>query len=84
MKNLSELRSFILGEMAKDPEHAMTKTKLEKIVYSFHHPRSASGGRNIRNRESLTDYIARYTHEMENGTRSIDDQELQRVYHSVR
>ena len=23
----------------------MTKTKLEKIVYSFHHPRSASGGR---------------------------------------
>ena len=24
MKNLSELRSFILGEMAKDPEHAMT------------------------------------------------------------
>ena len=47
-KNLSELRSFILGEMAKDPEHAMTKTKLEKIVYSFHHPRSASGGRNIR------------------------------------
>ena len=69
MKNLSELRSFILGEMAKDPEHAMTKTKLEKIVYSFHHPRSASGGRNIRNRESLTDYIARYTREMEDGTR---------------
>lgn len=68
-KNLSELRSFILGEMAKDPEHAMTKTKLEKIVYSFHHPRSASGGRNIRNRESLTDYIARYTREMEDGTR---------------
>ncbi len=68
-KNLSELRSFILGEMAKDPEHAMTKTKLEKIVYSFHHPRSASGGRNIRSRESLTDYIARYTHEMEDGTR---------------
>lgn len=69
MKNLSELRSFILGEMAKDPEHAMTKTKLEKIVYSFHHPRSASGGHNIRSRESLTDYITRYTHEMEAGTR---------------
>lgn len=69
MKNLSELRSFILGEMAKDPEHAMTKTKLEKIVYNFHHPRSVSGGRNIRNRESLTDYIARYTREMEDGTR---------------
>ncbi|WP_303275308.1 phage integrase SAM-like domain-containing protein, partial [uncultured Alistipes sp.] len=69
MKNLSELRSFILGEMAKDPEHAMTKTKLEKIVYSFHHPRSASGGRGIRSRESLTDYMARYTREMEAGTR---------------
>lgn len=69
MKNLSELRSFILGEMAKDPEHAMTKTKLEKIVYSFHHPRSASSGRGIRSRESLTDYIARYVHEMEAGTR---------------
>lgn len=69
MKNLSELRSFILGEMAKDPEHAMTKTKLEKIVYNFHHPRSMSGGRCIRNRESLTDYIARYTREMDNGTR---------------
>lgn len=69
MKNLSELRSFILGEMAKDPEHAMTKTKLEKIVYSFHHPHSVSGGRGIRSRESLTDYIARYTREMEDGTR---------------
>jgi len=68
-KNLSELRSFILGEMAKDPEHAMTKTKLEKIVYSFHHPRSASGGHDIRSRESLTDYMARYTREMEAGTR---------------
>ena len=69
VKNLSELRSFILGEMAKDPEHAMTKTRLEKIVYSFHHPRSNSGGRGIRSRESLTDYIARYTREMEDGTR---------------
>ena len=39
-KNLSELRSHILGEIAKDPEHAMTKTRLEKIIYSFHHPRS--------------------------------------------
>jgi len=55
--------------MVKDPEHAMTKTKLEKIVYSFHHPRSMSGGRSIRSRESLTDYIARYTREVENGTR---------------
>ena len=27
-KNLSELRSHILGEIAKDPEHAMTKTRL--------------------------------------------------------
>ena len=66
---LAELRSFILGEMAKDPKHAMTKTKLEKIIYSFHHPRSVSGGRNTRSRESLTDYIARYTREMEDGTR---------------
>lgn len=69
MKNLSELRSFILGEMAKDPEHVMTKTKMEKIVYSFHHPRSVSSGRSIHSRESLTDYIARYTHEMEVGIR---------------
>lgn len=66
---LAELRSCILGEMAKDPEHAMTKTKLEKIIYSFHHPRSVSGSRNARSRESLTDYIARYTREMEDGTR---------------
>ncbi len=47
----------------------MTKTKLEKIVYSFHHPRIVSGGRNIRSRELLTDYMARYTREMEAGTR---------------
>mgnify|MGYP000464826037 CR=1 FL=1 len=44
-KNLSELRSHILGEIAKDPEHAMTKTRLEKIIYSFHHPRSLTSGR---------------------------------------
>ena len=35
MKNLSELRSFILGEIAKDPEYAMTKTKLEKSMRSI-------------------------------------------------
>ena len=69
MKNLSELRSFILGEIAKDPEHAMTKTKLEKIIYSFHHPRSVVGGKQVRSRESLNDYIIRYVHEMENGER---------------
>ena len=34
-KNLAELRSHILGEITKDPEHAMTKTRLEKIIYSF-------------------------------------------------
>lgn len=66
---LAELRSFILSEMAKDPEHAMTKTKLEKIIYSFHHPHNVSNGRNTPSRESLTDYIARYTREMEDGTR---------------
>ena len=69
MKNLSELRSFILGEIARDPEHAMTKTKLEKIIYSFHHPRSVVNGKRVRSRESLTDYIARYVHEMESGER---------------
>ena len=69
MKNLSELRSFILGEMTKDPEHAMTKTKLEKIVYSFHHPRSFVGGKRVSSRESLSDYIARYVREMESGER---------------
>lgn len=69
MKNLSELRSFILGEMTKDPEHAMTKTKLEKIIYSFHHPRSVVNGKRVRSRESLSDYIARYVREMESGER---------------
>ena len=69
MKNLSELRSFILGEIAKDPEHAMTKTKLEKIIYAFHHPRSVVNGKRVRSRESLSDYIARYVREMESGER---------------
>ena len=69
MKNLSELRSFILGEIAKDPEHAMTKTKLEKIIYAFHHPRSVVNGMRVRSRESLSDYIARYVREMESGER---------------
>ena len=68
-KNLAELRSHILGEITKDPEHAMTKTRLEKIIYSFHHPRSLTTGRHVRSRESLGDYIARFTHEMEDGTR---------------
>ena len=72
-KNLSELRSHILGEIAKDPEHAMTKTRLEKIIYSFHHPRSLTSGRRVRTRESLGDYIARFTREMEEGTRLIID-----------
>ena len=67
MKNLSELRSFILGEMTKDPEHAMTKTKLEKIIYSFHHPRSVANGKRVRSREPLSDYIARYVRENGNG-----------------
>jgi len=69
MKNLSELRSFILGEIAKDPEHAMTKTKLEKIIYAFHHPCSVVNGKRVRSRESLSDYIARYVREMESGER---------------
>lgn len=68
-KNLAELRSHILGEIAKDPEHAMTKTQLEKIIYSSHHPRSLTTGRHVRSHESLGDYIARFTHEMEDGTR---------------
>ena len=69
MKNLSELRSFILGEITKDPEHTMTKTKLEKIIYAFHHPRSVVNGKRVRSRESLSDYIARYVREMESGER---------------
>ena len=69
MKNLSELRSFILGEITKDPEHAMTKTKLEKIIYAFHHPRSVVNGKRVRSRELLSDYIARYVREMESGER---------------
>ena len=67
MKNLAEMRSFILGVIAKDPEHPMTKPKLEKIIYSFHHPRQTANTK--RGRESLTDYIARFVREMENGTR---------------
>jgi hypothetical protein len=43
----------------------MTKTRLEKIIYSFHHPRSLTTGRHARSRESLSDYIARFTREME-------------------
>ena len=69
MKNLSELRSFILGEIAKDPERTMTRTKLEKIIYAFHHPRSVVNGKRVRSRESLSDYIARYVREMESGER---------------
>lgn len=67
MKNLAEMRSFILGEIAKDPEHPMAKSRLEKIIYNFHHPRQTVNTK--RGRESLTDYIARYVREMENGTR---------------
>ena len=47
----------------------MTKTKLEKIIYSFHHPRSVANGKRVRSRESLTDYITRYVQEMESGER---------------
>lgn len=61
------MRSFILGEIAKDPEHRMTKTRLEKVIYSFHHPRQAVNTK--RGRESLTDYITRFAREMEDGTR---------------
>ena len=72
-KNLSELRSHILGEIAKDPEHAMTKTRLEKIIFSFHHPRSLTTGRRVRSRESLGDYIARFTREMDKARRKQFD-----------
>ena len=47
----------------------MTKTKLEKIIYSFHHPRSVANDKRVRSRESLTDYITRYVQEMESGER---------------
>lgn len=67
MRNLSEMRSFILGEIAKNTEHPMTKTRLEKVIYSFHHPLQAVNTK--RGRESLTDYIARFAREMEDGTR---------------
>lgn len=66
MKNLAEMRSFILGEIAQDPEHPMTKSRLEKIIFIVHHPRQTVNTK--RGRESLTDYIARYTREMEDGT----------------
>lgn len=81
MKNLAEMRSFILGEIAKDPEHPMTKSKLGKIVYSFHHPRQTVNTK--RGRESLTDYIARYAREMEDGTR-LNIHKLQYGYFTVK
>jgi len=47
MKNLSE--SQFHPRLNGERPRAMMKTKLEKIVYSFHHPRNVSGGRG-RNR----------------------------------
>jgi len=55
MKDLAEMRSFILGEIAKDPEHPMTKSRLEKIIYSFHH---ASDGQH-KTRAGITDRLHR-------------------------
>lgn len=81
MKNLAEMRSFILGEIAKDPEHTMSKPRLEKIVYSFHHPRKATSAKPVR--ESLTDYIARFAHEMEDGTR-LNNHKLRYDYSTIK
>lgn len=36
---------------------------------AFHHPRNVVNGKRVRNRESLSDYIARYVREMESGER---------------
>ncbi len=80
-KNLSELRSFILGEMVKALEHAMTKTKLEKIIYSFHYSRSMSGGSGIRSWESLTEIIRCFRRAI--GDEGIFDQHNQWPYKGV-
>ncbi|MFQ9210024.1 MAG: hypothetical protein ACLR3T_00135 [Alistipes finegoldii] len=61
----------------------MTKTRLEKIIYSF--TRAASPQAAARSRESLGDYIARFMREMEEAPgehpqtplRPLDHQELQ-------
>ena len=81
MKNLAEMRSFILGEIAKDPKYPMSKPRLEKIIYSFHHPYKAASPK--RTRESLTDYIARFAREMENGTR-LNNHKLRYGYSTVK
>ncbi|MDO5384368.1 MAG: phage integrase SAM-like domain-containing protein [Rikenellaceae bacterium] len=81
MKNLAEMRSFILGEIAKDPKYPMSKPRLEKIIYSFHHPYKAASPK--RPRESLTDYIARFAREMENGTR-LNNHKLRYGYSTVK
>lgn len=81
MKNLAEMRSFILGEIAKDPKYPMSKPRLEKIIYSFHHPHKAANPK--RTRESLTDYIARFAREMEDGTR-LNNHKLRYGYSTVK
>lgn len=81
IKNLAEMRSFILGEIAKDTEHPMSKPRLEKIVYSFHHPRKTAGTKPAR--ESLTDYIARFAREMEDGTR-LNNNKLRYGYSTIK
>ena len=92
-KNLSELRSHILGGIAKDPEHAMTKTRLEKIIYSFHHPRSLTTGRCVRS-PRIARRLHRPLHARDGGghpaehpqtpLRPLDHQELQRGCRAVR
>lgn len=68
MKNLTDLRSYILGRITDDPDSEMTKSRLEAIVDAFHHPQAAVHTR-ARSHETLLEYIARFTREMEDGTR---------------
>ncbi len=70
MCKLSDMRSYILGEIAKDPEAVMTKSKLEKMIYSFHHPKIVNKrGAATITKETLLSYANRYVKEMVDGSR---------------
>ncbi len=68
-KNLAELRSFIIGTITREPELTITRPRLERIIGEFHLSRRSTDCVPKHGRESLTEYILRYTDEMEEGSR---------------
>lgn len=78
--NLASLRSFILKAITEDAAGVdMTKLKLENIIHFFHHPKTVT----VKKRESLISFIARYTKEMEDGTR-LNNQKLRYGYSTIK